>query len=508
MSESRVKKSLRNIVFGVIYKIILILCPFVVRTILIKLLGIEYVGLTGLFSSIIGALSLTELGFGGIIVYFLYKPIAENDWNKVCALLNYYKTVFRVVGSIILTGGLCVTPFLTLFIHGDYPDTVNIYVIYIILLFNTGISYLLSAYKAALIMATQRDDIESKIASLITILTYVAQIVILVSIKDYYSYIIVTPISTVFLNILRSVVINKTFPPIEKSVRIDNETKKQIWNKVKSAIGFKLDSTILSSADSIVISSFLGLSVLGKYNNYLYIVTSLFGFFSILINSIRPGIGNSVVVDSPQKNENDLFKISFAFSWILGWASICLLCLYQDFIVLWLGEDYLLPFSTVILFVIYFYEFKMIESINMYKDSLGYWDKDAWRPYIEGLFNLIINIVLVKFLGLNGVIISTICASIIFAYPTIIYITYKNYFHKSPHQFLKKIFLQLIINIVLMLIVFNICSFINLGGWLGLLLKCAICLFVPNIISVFIYRKSTEFRYYKNILIRLFRKLQ
>ena len=159
MKEGRLKNSARNIFAGGISKFVSLLFPFIIRTIIIKEIGIEYAGINSLFSSILMVLSISELGFGSAMVYSMYKPIAEKEVKKVSALLNLYRKVFVFVGIFILCAGLLLMPFLNFLVRGDCPDDLNIYVLYFIFLINSVISYFAFAYKSALLTATQREDI-------------------------------------------------------------------------------------------------------------------------------------------------------------------------------------------------------------------------------------------------------------------------------------------------------------------------------------------------------------
>lgn len=122
MNLERSKNAKRSILWGIIYKIVMLVFPFLVRSAIIKTIGIEYLGLSGLFTSILEILNLTELGVGSAIVYSMYKPIAENDTKTMCALLNLFKKIYRIIGLIIAIIGLCLMPFLRNLIHGDIPS--------------------------------------------------------------------------------------------------------------------------------------------------------------------------------------------------------------------------------------------------------------------------------------------------------------------------------------------------------------------------------------------------
>ena len=130
MQIERTKNSAKNIISGFIMRIISMLMPFIIRTLIIKKLGVDYLGLNSLFSSILQVLSLSELGFATAVAYSMYKPIAEDNKELICALLNLIKKIYRVVGIIILILGIAVMPFLTYLIEGDYPQDINLYILY------------------------------------------------------------------------------------------------------------------------------------------------------------------------------------------------------------------------------------------------------------------------------------------------------------------------------------------------------------------------------------------
>ena len=136
MKLNRKKNSIRNVVFGTIYRYVTILGPFVVRTAMIYTLGNEYVGLNSLFTSILSFLSLAELGVGSALIFSMYKPIAEDDTATINALYALYRRLYKVIGSIIFAVGIAIIPILPRLINKDLPPDVNLYVIYLVFLCN------------------------------------------------------------------------------------------------------------------------------------------------------------------------------------------------------------------------------------------------------------------------------------------------------------------------------------------------------------------------------------
>ena len=230
---------------------------FLVRTVIIKRLGEEYVGLSTLFTSVLQVLSLSELGFASAIAYAMYKPIAEDDKPKICALLNFVKTVYRIIGLFILVVGVAIIPFLPHFINSEspMPSDVNLYILYGIYLFNTVISYLLFAYKSVLLAAHQRLDVENNVMSFCNIAMYAVQIAVLYVFRNYYVYVVFLPLCTIAINLLRSIRVKKIFPEYVCSGTIEKTEKKGIYKNIGALMGHRLSGAVVTSVMNIIISA-------------------------------------------------------------------------------------------------------------------------------------------------------------------------------------------------------------------------------------------------------------
>ena len=423
----RTKNATRNIVWGIIEKIVTILMPFICRTVFIKVFGSEYLGLNSLFSSILQVLSISELGIGTAIVFSMYKPIAEDDEDTLCALLNVYKKVYQVIGTIIFVVGLAILPILPKLISGSYPDEINIYVLYLIYLFNTVIGYYLFAYKQALFSAHQRNDLLSKRTTIVNFLSNTMQIILLLFTRNYYVYVLVLPAASIATNLANAYMADKTYPSIQCRGKISSDLKKSIKKRIIGLLSFKIYNVIFTSVDTIIISSFLGLTPLAIYNNYYYIQMSIVGFLTILTSSITAGIGNKMITNSVEDNYQDFKNFTFYNGWISSWCSVCLICLYQHFIKVWIGDNYLFPFLTVYLLVMYFLLPRLTTMTYTYREAAGLWWEDRFRPLVSTIVNLVVNILLVQIIGMNGVIISTLICTIFINVPWGSYILFKNY---------------------------------------------------------------------------------
>lgn len=502
----RTRNATRNIIWGMIEKITSILMPFICRTVFIRILGSEYLGLNSLFSSILQVLNISELGIGTAIVFSMYKPIAEDDENTLCALLNVYKKIYQVIGTIIFGAGLVILPFLPNLISGTYPSEVNIYVLYLIYLFNTVIGYYLYAYKQALFLAYQRNDLLSKRTAIINFISNIVKILLLLFTRNYYIYLLVLPAATIATNLANAYLANKTYPNIQCKGKISDEIKNSIKKKMVGLLSFKIYGVIFTSVDTIVIASFLGLTPLAIFNNYYYIQTSIIAFLNIFTASITAGIGNKMITNSAEDNYDDFKNFTFANGWISSWCSVCLLCLYQHFIRAWIGEEYLFSPLTVYLMVIYFFLPRLTTMTYIYREAAGLWWEDRFRPLVAAAVNLILNIILVQIIGMNGVIISTLICTIFINAPWGSYVIFKNYFRRSFREYFGQLLYYLIITNLAGFATLWICSWLPGVGWGIFLNKAFICCIIPNIIFFVFYRNMKEFKYIQILVERILKK--
>lgn len=493
MKIERTKNSIQGMTSGIVNKIVSLLLPFIVRTIFINTLGIQYLGLNSLFASILNILNLAELGVGSAISFSLYDAIAKEENNKICALINLYKKIYKVIGIFILVIGLLLLPFLHIICNSDVPNNINIYIVYILYLINSSISYLFYAYKNSLFASHQKNYITNNINTLINVLLNITQACALIIFRNYYVYVILLISSTLLNNILVCYYANKIYPQYQPHGEISYLEKKSIYSKVKALFYYKVGAVVLASIDSIVINYYLGLSVLGKYNSYYYIITTLFGFIQIITNSMLAGVGNSIITDTVEKNKKDFDRINFIMSWIIGFCSICLLCLYQPFMHLWLGKENMFPIGLVIMLSAYFYVWKMMEIVNMYKDANGLWERDKFRPLVASAVNLILNILLVQVIGIYGIVISTIISILLVIFPWSSYILFKEYFKKGYIGYVLNYLKYLLVTVINGSLTYFICSFFVTYTLNGLIIGCTICIFIPNIIYFLIYARSTLF---------------
>lgn len=504
--ESRTKNVLRNIIFGTASKIVTLLLPFLTRTMLLYLMGTISLGVSTLFTSILSFLSLAELGFGSAVVYTMYKPIAENDIESINALLNYYRRLYRIIGIIILAFGILLTPFLKYLIKGDTPEGVNLYILFYLYLFNSVVSYFFSGYRQSLLTAYQRTDIKEKIAIIITICVRICEIIAIYLTRNLYIYVLVTIAGTLCTNLITAIVTRRMFPEIECRGQIPIQTRLAIRNRLSGLFGTKLNSIVVNQADTIIISAFLGLTLLTQYGNYYYILNAVSGFVMMFFTSMTASIGNKIASDSIEEVYILFKKINFINNWIVGWCSICLLCLYHPFMLIWVKSDLTLPVLMSVLMTVYFYIYQIQRTLLTFKDAGGLWYEDRYRPYVSMTFNLISNLVLVQFIGIYGIVTSTIIAFFI-SLPWCNHVVFKNMFHMSSFYNLINMVFNFGITCVIGIITYFICLWFPVSI-IGLIQRLIICVIFPNILYLIVFFKDDNFMYFFSLIKRLIRRVK
>jgi len=502
MTDSRTKNTKRNIVASLINTSISLLFRFISRSVLIYFLGEEYLGLSSLFTSVLQVLNMAELGFSGAIVYNMYKPLAENNLNTVCALLAYYRRIYRTIGTIILIAGVVVAPFIPKLIKGSYPNDINIYVLYSLYLANTVISYFLYAYKASLLEAIQRMDILKVIYTVVSVFQYTLQILSLALFHNYYLYVVVMIAGTATQNIIAAVMAKKFYPEYECRGEISSATKKDIISRVKGLMICNISGVTYTTFDSIILSSFVGLKAVARYNNYVTVMQGVTTIITLVRSAMQASVGNSIAKESIQKNYNDMLLWQFLFSAISSWCVACMAALYQPFMIAWMGNDKLLPMIDVIFIVCWFNVTSVQHSYLLYLSGNGLWWELRW-PYIwSTVSNLVLNIILGKYFGITGIIFATLFSTTVFGLVWQCIIIFKKYFHISAKEFFKKQICYFAVSILVAFVTYRVSIMVPIDGWIGLLIKAIVSAILATLLLIVIYFKTPIFAKAKTFIIK------
>lgn len=505
---SRTENSIRNTIYGVLTQVLTVLISFITRTVFIKYLSVEYLGVNGLFTNILTVLSLAELGFGSAMIYSMYHPLAIRDHNKLRELMNFYSKIYKVIGLSVGILGLLLVPFLSFFIR-DAHSLDNLTLIYILFLLNSVSSYFF-AYKRSILQADQKQYVISKNHLIFNILKSISQIIILMIFKNYILFLSIQVLATMAENVFISRIVNTIYPYLkdEKKATLESKEKKTIWSNVKALMIYKIGSTVLDGTDNIIISSFVGVAAVGYFSNYTLIVGSVTMILQQVTNALTGSIGNYVATEGINKQENLFHKVVFVYFIIFGFSFVALFMLLNPFITIWLGEEFTLPIYVVFIISLNWYITGIMNPVWTFRSTKGLFIYGRFRPAISAIINIVVSILLAIHWGLTGVLIGTTITRLSTNSWYDPYIIYKHGFKKSPIIYYRNqitYFISLSIPVMILTYLFKHLSEVS---YLNFILQIMLVILITIGSLVVFYRKTEEFNYLKKSIIKIVSKLK
>ncbi len=506
--DSRTINVIKNSFYGIVSKFGVLILQFICRTVFIKVLGEEYLGLNGLFTNILTILSFAELGVGNAIIYNMYKPIANKDNREVSKLLKLYRKCYNLIALFIFVVGILCTPFLHSLI-GDAPEIKeNIYLIYILFLFQSITSYFL-AYRRALLYASQKDYMCSNADLISEIVASILKIIILLVLKAYILYLVIQISRNLIANLILYIRSKYIYPEITEKTpeSLTKNEVKGIFSNVKDLMLYKISSTINSGTDNIIITKLLNLSAVGLASNYALLIGAVSQVLQKIMSGFTAGIGNLNAKDSIENREKVFYNLTFISTWIFGFCAIMLAVFLNPFIeVCWIGKEFLLSPKVVFALLLDFYICGVIYPGYNFAITTGLFRKAKWGAFASAIINVILSLALGYKFGIFGIFLATglsrICAQV-WLDP---YLVFKYEFKKSSKEYFLKFTRNFVLVIINLVICYQIFSHITMHNIFDVILCVIACAILCNIIFFLEFFKTWEFTDMKNRIKYLFMK--
>lgn len=488
MESSRMKNSLRNIIFSLTNQIITILLGFVNRSVFIWTLGVGYLGISGLFSDILMMLSMADLGFGVALTYSMYKPLAEHDYDRLAALTGLYRRVYRIIALAVTVIGIALVPFLKYLINLRHPIP-HITLYYLMFLANTVASYLV-VYKTSILTADQKDYLLKKYQSLFSIGQVVCTTTFLWLTHNYFIYLLIQVSFTYAQNFYASWVAERQYPFIKKHVAMPLVEVKEIFRNLYSVFLYKVSGVLLNATDNTIISVMIGTGMVGYYSNYSLITTQLTTLVNTIFYSLTASLGN-LVIKEKAKRRYQIFKAIQSVSDIF--SSICTTCLFllvQDLIRVWLGRQFLLSNLTLLAIVVNFYLGIILLPIWVYREATGLYQQTKYVMVVTAIINLILSIWLARILGVAGVLFASAIARLAtyFWYEPVL--LFRKYFDASSWSYFTSILKNILVTILVVFVCRLLFARFTVNDWMSLFVKILGIGVISLILTVVFYSRS------------------
>lgn len=504
----REKLALKNSTITFLCQISDILLQFVVRKLFIIYIGIEMLGINGTFTSILGALSVAELGFEAAVIYSLYKPIAEKKKEVVEDIIVILKRIYTLVGIFILVAGFIVMLFLPQILKGVEVN-LYIYIVYYLQVMSVAITYFLG-YKRTLIYALKMDYIRNIYISAYKLLASIVHIFIIVSFSSYVGYVLVVFIQNLLTNISIARYCDKNFDYDFKNKKFNKQYFSKIFKDVKDIFWGRIAGYVYYSTDTLIISSLVGTITVGFLSNYTQIFTQLKYVLNNVLNSNKPIIGELLAEnDNKDHTLKVLHKYTFVRYLCCSFVFIPGAVLIDYFITAWISAKYVLPIYVTILITIDLYITFVHGSLVDYIAGLGYFSYDKKISIVGAVMNLVISLSLVFSWGIYGVLLGTVISQTFFWIARSI-IVFKYYFCDLKTAFVKYWIRQLMYMFLFSFntfIAFVIMKIIPMGNsYIKVIIGGIICVSIVSIMNAFILHRTEEYIFVKKLVARLFAK--
>ncbi len=440
------KKSILNVSVSIFFKIALLAASLLVRRYLIRYVGNEANGLDSLYTSIIGFLSVAELGIGSAITFCMYKPIVERDDEKVSALFSLFRKIYLIVGAIILVAGCVVMIFLPNLAKDYSIAKSTIYISFASMLVSVVLSYGFSA-EISLINAHKNNYLTTCINSGGQLLQYVLQIVVLITTKSFIWYMVCRIVAVAIQWAVTEIVSRKKYREIIRlKQKATAEAKSEVFKKSKAMFMHKIGGVLVNTADSVIISAFIGVVILGKYTNYSTIAVALTGTMALFFTPLTSIIGQ-MCVNTDTAVVRKYFDFFYILNFILGMVFLLgYYAIIDNLVTIFFGAGLEMSKSVSLVITInYFIQF-MRNAGLLFRDATGTFYNDRWKPLFEGLSNVVLSIAFVYLFeylfgddfAVVGVIVATIITNITICHVVEPHVLYKYAFHSSAKQYYLK----------------------------------------------------------------------
>lgn len=406
----RTKKSLINMFVGFGGQGLSFIISFINRIVFIHYLSAEYLGINGLFGNVIGMLSLAELGIGSAMIFSLYKPLAENDRDQIGRLMNLYKQMYRKVAVVVTVLGMSLFPFLNYLIKGQ--SVPHLRLIYLMYLANSVLTYLFS-YKCSIFMADQRSYIKVVWEQAMHLIQMIIQILVLVLTKNFLLYLGIQMICNLFVYIMIAWHADREYPYLNECHELpEPQMRKDITKNIRAMFMHKIGAIFVQGTDNLLVSAFVGLASVGIYSNYSMIMTNINSLLTRILEAFSASVGNLGATENEARIHEVYRTVDFLMYLIYSYIAGGLLFLYNPFIRVFFGAEYLFPMSIVLIIVTNFYLNGMRQTNLIFREAMGLFWYDRYKSIAEGIVNLIVSMILVRWFDVAGIFLGTIVSTL------------------------------------------------------------------------------------------------
>lgn len=487
--------------------LLLLLLGLVTRRLLVYNFGAQISTASQVVTQLFNFFSIAEFGVGSVISYRLYAQIAAQNEEKISKYMSMYKWAYRAVGlaiAVLALLGAAALPW----IMPDVPAA-TAYTVYALNVVSTLCSYFLVT-RRLMYTCTQQGYLCTRIDFCFNVLTSLAKIAVSLWWPNYVLYFSTAIVCNVCANLVIARRFNKDFPYV-KDVKVTLRDFKElgIFHDLRYYLVHRLSNTIYGSSDTIVTARMGGSIQTTHLGNYTNISTSATDLGNKIMDSFAAAIGNIVYDKTAAANAHDkqVFWGMDLFSYLFAsFVATAYFCLFQPFMAAWMGEQWLLPMSFVLVFCLNEYIGWNHRMLGSYRAVLGHFEQDQWFMVASAAVNLVLSFALFPLWDITGALAATVIAHGIM-WAGRIRVVFRQYMQGSLGHYLRVQALHLATLAACLGVTYAACALVPLGGWLGLAPRAVLVLVVPNALNLVVYGWGGDAAYLRQYAAGVWRKL-
>lgn len=503
--KNRTRSSMLNLTFGTINQTVSMLLNFLSRTIFIQTLGVGYLGINGLFADILMLLSLAELGLRTSMAYTFYKPLAEEDALKVALLTQFYRKVYHTIAVFVTIVGISLVPFLDYLVNLD--EAIPYLKVYYLFFLGDIVASYFFVYKTSVIEADQKKYLITKYQMYVNVVKIALQVLVLLLTQNYFLYLTLQIASTLINNLLISKKATQLYPMIkERQGKLAPHERKNIFVNMRSMFIFKMSTTLMKGTDNILMSVLFGTIWVGIYSNYYLVITSLENFVSVIYMSITASLGNVIALEKPDKRL-EIFGLTHTVSLMLTtFTTACLALLLNDFIYVWLGEEFVISTLFLSAAMLNFYLKMVTYPVQSFRQATGLYIQTRYVMLLAAILNLILSVLLAKIIGISGILFASALAQLLTYFWYEPRLLFQQYFEEGTSEYFLSIFKNLLTTFFLIAVLLLILQNFTIDTWVSFFIKAFFVAIISVIFIILTHHQRNEFKQLVKRLKKLIKK--
>jgi len=402
---SRTARSIKNAKVALFFYCINLLLQFFSRKIFLEYLGAEVLGLNTTAQNLIEFLNLAELGIGSAVGYSLYKPLFTRNYQSINEIVSVQGWLYRKIAYIVIVGACILMLFFPFIFEKAKVPLWYTYGTFIALLVSALLGYFIN-YRQIVFSADQQEYKVTLNIQGFKFFKILLQIVAVCYLSNGYVYWMLLEI---LMSVLTAYVLNRLlkheYPWLKSIPKLGKELSKkypEIIKKTQQLFFHKIASFVLTQTSPLVIYAYSSLTLVAIYGNYILITMGAIYLMNALFNSIGAGVGNLIAEGNTKRIKTIFWELASFRIWIASIICFGIYKLGHYFIILWIGQEYVMEESAfIVLIFITFVGLTRVHEPFLFGYGLF---QDIWSPIAETILNLGLSITLGYYYGLTGVL--------------------------------------------------------------------------------------------------------